>query len=111
MGSFALTSRRETRRPLAGNYAAAVGLALLALCPFIVLSTAGQLLNEHVLADLHTSMFGVQLADGLANDRPNTAFGGEKASGLGRFGGDWAIEEFTTDHWISVQHTARTYPF
>jgi aldehyde dehydrogenase (NAD+) len=45
------------------------------------------------------------------NDEPNTAFGGEKASGLGRFGGEWAIEEFTTDHWISVQHTKRVYPF
>ncbi|MHA5871194.1 hypothetical protein ACIPM3_40280, partial [Pseudomonas aeruginosa] len=23
----------------------------------------------------------------------------------------WAIEEFTTDHWISVQHAPRQYPF
>jgi aldehyde dehydrogenase (NAD+) len=45
------------------------------------------------------------------NDEPNTAFGGEKASGLGRFGGQWAIDEFSTDHWISVQHAPRTYPF
>jgi aldehyde dehydrogenase (NAD+) len=44
------------------------------------------------------------------NDEPNTAFGGEKASGVGRFGGRWAIDEFTTDHWISVQHTPRSYP-
>ena len=44
------------------------------------------------------------------NDEPNTAFGGVKASGLGRFGGEWAVEEFTTDHWISVQHTPRKYP-
>jgi acyl-CoA reductase-like NAD-dependent aldehyde dehydrogenase len=49
--------------------------------------------------------------DQPVNDQPNTAFGGEKASGLGRFGGHWAIEEFTTDHWISVQHTPRTFPF
>ncbi|WP_026455015.1 aldehyde dehydrogenase family protein [Saccharomonospora iraqiensis] len=48
--------------------------------------------------------------DTTINDDPNTAFGGEKASGLGRFGGDWAIEEFTTDHWISVQYTPRTLP-
>ncbi|WP_019818947.1 aldehyde dehydrogenase family protein [Saccharomonospora saliphila] len=48
--------------------------------------------------------------DTTINDDPNTAFGGEKASGLGRFGGDWAIEEFTTDHWISVQHTPRSFP-
>ncbi len=45
------------------------------------------------------------------NDENHVAFGGEKASGLGRFGGDWAIEEFTTDHWISVQHTPREFPF
>jgi acyl-CoA reductase-like NAD-dependent aldehyde dehydrogenase len=25
-------------------------------------------------------------------------FGGEKNSGLGRFGGEWSICEFTTDH-------------
>ena len=45
------------------------------------------------------------------NDEPNAPFGGEKNSGLGRFNGDWAIEEFTTDHWITVQHTPRGYPF
>jgi aldehyde dehydrogenase (NAD+) len=38
------------------------------------------------------------------NDDPNTMFGGEKNSGLGRFNSDWIIEELTTDHWISVQH-------
>lgn len=45
------------------------------------------------------------------NDEPNAPFGGEKNSGLGRFNGDWAIEEFTTDHWITVQHAPRGYPF
>lgn len=45
--------------------------------------------------------------DTTINDEPNTAFGGEKASGVGRFGGEWAIEEFTTDHWVSVQHSPR----
>ncbi len=48
--------------------------------------------------------------DTTVNDEINTAFGGEKNSGLGRFGGEWAIEEFTTDHWVSVQHTRRDYP-
>jgi aldehyde dehydrogenase (NAD+) len=51
------------------------------------------------------------LNDMPVNDAPNTAFGGEKASGLGRFGGEWAVEAFSTDHWISVQHAPRTYPF
>jgi acyl-CoA reductase-like NAD-dependent aldehyde dehydrogenase len=30
-------------------------------------------------------------------------FGGEKASGVGQFNGEWAIEKFTTVKWISVQ--------
>jgi len=45
------------------------------------------------------------------DDSPNNPFGGEKNSGIGRFGGDWVIEEFTTDHWVTVQHTPRPYPF
>ncbi|OUL35799.1 aldehyde dehydrogenase family protein [Nostoc sp. 106C] len=49
--------------------------------------------------------------DQTVNDLPNAPFGGEKNSGIGRFGGNWAIEEFTTDHWITVQHTPREYPF
>jgi aldehyde dehydrogenase (NAD+) len=48
--------------------------------------------------------------DSPVNDEANTAFGGEKDSGVGRFGGRWALEEFTTDHWISVQHQPRRYP-
>ncbi|MDT3672761.1 MAG: aldehyde dehydrogenase family protein [Aromatoleum sp.] len=45
------------------------------------------------------------------NDEANAPFGGEKNSGVGRFNGDWAIEEFTTDHWITVQTEPRGYPF
>jgi len=48
--------------------------------------------------------------DWPVNDEANTAFGGEKYSGIGRFGGEWAIQEFTTDHWISVQEQRRNYP-
>ena len=32
-------------------------------------------------------------------------------SGLGRYNDQWSIEEFTTAHWISVQHTPVQYPF
>lgn len=49
--------------------------------------------------------------DMTVNDMPNSPFGGEKNSGLGRFGGEWVIHEFTTTHWVTVQHTPRTYPF
>ncbi|KIL45295.1 aldehyde dehydrogenase family protein [Jeotgalibacillus soli] len=41
----------------------------------------------------------------------NVAFGGVKASGLGRFGHEWIAEEMTITKWISVQKGARQYPF
>ncbi|MGV1988650.1 aldehyde dehydrogenase family protein [Agrobacterium sp. 22-221-1] len=41
--------------------------------------------------------------DITVHDYPHVMFGGEKNSGLGRFNGRWIIEEFTTDHLISVQ--------
>ena len=46
-----------------------------------------------------------------AIDMPQLPFGGEKNSGLGRFGSKGMIEEFTTEHWISVQHSPAQYPF
>ncbi|HYA22837.1 MAG TPA: aldehyde dehydrogenase family protein [Terriglobales bacterium] len=53
----------------------------------------------------------VHVNDGTINDDPLIAFGGEKASGVGRLNGKWALEEFTTLKWISVQHKQRHYPF
>jgi len=44
-------------------------------------------------------------------DLPNNPFGGEKNSGIGRFGGQWAIEAFTTDQWVTLQHEFHPYPF
>ncbi len=46
-----------------------------------------------------------------AVDMPQLPFGGEKNSGLGRFGSKGMIEEFTTEHWISVQSGQSRYPF
>ncbi len=48
--------------------------------------------------------------DSPVNEEDNTAYGGEKQSGLGRFGGRWSVDEFTTHHWVSVQHDRRPYP-
>jgi aldehyde dehydrogenase (NAD+) len=49
--------------------------------------------------------------DASVDDSPNNPFGGEKNSGIGRFGTDWVINEFTTDHWVTVRHLPRQYPF
>lgn len=35
-------------------------------------------------------------------DEAHIAFGGERNSGIGRFNGEWAIQEFTTDHTIGI---------
>jgi aldehyde dehydrogenase (NAD+) len=48
--------------------------------------------------------------DQPVNDLPFSPFGGEKNSGIGRFNGRWAVEAFTTDQWITVQHVPRRYP-
>ncbi|RSL33564.1 aldehyde dehydrogenase family protein [Salibacterium salarium] len=49
--------------------------------------------------------------DQTVNDAPNIPFGGNKASGMGRFGNPWVVEEFTSPKWISVQKTERPFPF
>ncbi|MFH9728885.1 aldehyde dehydrogenase family protein [Streptomyces sp. NPDC017260] len=49
--------------------------------------------------------------DTTVHDDAHIAFGGEKASGLGRFGGDWVVDEFTTHHWVSLQHAPREFRY
>ena len=49
--------------------------------------------------------------DTTVSDYPNNPFGGKKNSGIGRFNGEWVIEEFTCDHWITIQRTRKNYPF
>lgn len=53
----------------------------------------------------------MHINDQTANDEVHTPFGGEKASGTGRFGGDFILNELTTVQWVSVQKAARQYPF
>jgi acyl-CoA reductase-like NAD-dependent aldehyde dehydrogenase len=80
-------------------------------------------LNFGLSGALHTRNVerGVQLArqvetgmihvnDQSVNDEPNAPFGGEKESGMGRFGGEWVIDEMTRVQWVTVQHTPREYP-
>ncbi|WP_128101483.1 aldehyde dehydrogenase family protein [Paenibacillus sp. DCT19] len=52
----------------------------------------------------------IHVNDQSVNDEAHVMFGGEKSSGIGRFGGDWAIDKFTRTRWISLQHQYRTYP-
>lgn len=49
--------------------------------------------------------------DQSVNDEPTLPFGGEKFSGIGRYGGEWALDEFTTMKWVSIQKEKREYPF
>jgi acyl-CoA reductase-like NAD-dependent aldehyde dehydrogenase len=48
--------------------------------------------------------------DTTVHDEPQAPFGGVKASGWGRFGGQAAVEEFTELRWITVQDEPREYP-
>ncbi|RFU60423.1 aldehyde dehydrogenase family protein [Peribacillus glennii] len=49
--------------------------------------------------------------DQSVNAQPDIPFGGNKASGVGRYGNPWLVEEFTTTKWVSVQKVYREYPF
>ena len=49
--------------------------------------------------------------DHSVDDTVTGPFGGDKNSGIGRFGGDWIIREFTRDHWVTVRHVPAELPF
>ncbi|MNB90306.1 MULTISPECIES: aldehyde dehydrogenase family protein [Pseudomonas] len=49
--------------------------------------------------------------DMTVDDQPNAPFGGEKNSGLGRFNGHYALDEFTRAHWVTWRSDANQYPF
>jgi acyl-CoA reductase-like NAD-dependent aldehyde dehydrogenase len=53
----------------------------------------------------------IHINDQSINDEMNTPFGGEKNSGIGRFGGDFILDEMTTVQWVNVQVELRAYPF
>lgn len=52
----------------------------------------------------------VHINDQSVNDEPGIAFGGEKASGIGRFGREITLDEVTTYKWVSDQTAQREYP-
>ncbi|GGF33599.1 putative aldehyde dehydrogenase YfmT [Halobacillus andaensis] len=53
----------------------------------------------------------IHVNDQSVNDEAHVAFGGEKESGIGRFGGEWALDKFTTVKWIGVMNGYREFPF
>ena len=66
--------------------------------------------TEEALAMAHLIETGmVHINDQTVNDDANAPFGGEKGSGMGRFNGEFVLEEFTTVQWITVQHKERDY--
>lgn len=71
--------------------------------------TADSARGERFVRQVEAGM--VHVNDMPVNDDPRAPFGGEKNSGLGRFNGDWVLEEFTTDQWVSLQVEPRQYPF
>ncbi|MFC9248194.1 aldehyde dehydrogenase family protein [Streptomyces sp. NPDC057136] len=55
-----------------------------------------------------SGMFHVN--DSTVQDDPLVAFGGEKMSGMGRLNGEAAVEAFTTQKWMSIQHGRTQFP-
>jgi acyl-CoA reductase-like NAD-dependent aldehyde dehydrogenase len=53
----------------------------------------------------------VHVNDQPVHDEPQMPFGGVKDSGWGRFGGTFAMDEFTELKWVTVQSGTRPFPF
>jgi acyl-CoA reductase-like NAD-dependent aldehyde dehydrogenase len=53
----------------------------------------------------------VHVNDQTVGDEPQVPFGGVKDSGWGRFGGTFAMDEFTELRWVTVQSGTRPFPF
>ena len=49
----------------------------------------------------------VHVNDQPVHDEPQMPFGGVKDSGWGRFGGTFAMDEFTEMQWVTVQSGTR----
>jgi aldehyde dehydrogenase (NAD+) len=69
--------------------------------------------------DLQLAMkFALQVEAGMVHingptihDEATVPFGGVKASGSGREGGRWSMDELTQTKWITIQQGRRQYPF
>ena len=54
---------------------------------------------ENIAGRIHTGICHINST--TVDDNPHAPFGGVKASGYGRFGGRWALDEFTELRWIT----------
>ncbi|EMA47631.1 aldehyde dehydrogenase [Halococcus morrhuae DSM 1307] len=73
-------------------------------------SVYGDIAHAERVAD-HIEAGMVHVNDQSVNDEPHVPFGGYKGSGIGRFNGEYILEEFTQPKWVSVQRDPRDYPF
>jgi aldehyde dehydrogenase (NAD+) len=64
---------------------------------------------ESVADAINTGM--VHINDQPINNEPHVPFGGMKDSGMGRYNGEYIIDELTQPKWVSVQRDPREYPF
>ncbi|MFF2607052.1 aldehyde dehydrogenase family protein [Arthrobacter koreensis] len=108
-------AREEIFGPLAGIQRARDAEHALELANTTPQGLSGAVFTESAEAGLK---FARRLQVGMAHvndmpvhDEPHVAFGGVKNSGLGRFNGSWAIDEFTKDQTLTLQHEPRQYPF
>lgn len=53
----------------------------------------------------------IHINDQPVNQEPHLPFGGYKNSGLGRYNGEYVLNEFTQEKWVSIQRETRDYPF
>ncbi|WP_308354275.1 MFS transporter, partial [Streptomyces sp. NP-1717] len=74
------STRLFTRLPLAGNYPAAVALALLALSPYLILTTATSLAEPQIIGGIGATVYELQLSSGMSNAA--YAFGAVAAADL-----------------------------
>lgn len=65
--------------------------------------------GEKVALQIQSGM--VHVNDQSVNSESNIPFGGVKMSGMGRYGGEWSLDEFTQLRWVSVQTKPRPFPF
>ena len=61
-----------------------------------------------IAAQIETGMCHINCSS--VNDEPHVPFGGIKASGLGKHGGKWSVDTFTTTRWITLDRGNRPYP-